>query len=304
MKPETTLKTTAKPQTKPATRRTPVEVIRNLFDERKGKNSHYSLNAFARDLGLSPSLLSRIMNGARALTLKQGMHIAAVLGFSQAETNLFILGIIENASANAKISKKVRDSIQKQAALAAESATLPFESPLYVNYDLERFKTISQWYHLAILNLTFTEGFTPTPTFVANRLGISTAEAKLAIDRLLELGFLEETVDGKLRKTRAHLYFKTERSELAMREYHSQMMEMAKKELRKTGDEDFARRLINSITFACAPEHIPLLKKKIDEFQDEVLATTKAGPHQEVYQLNCQLFPLTQPTPNPQEKRK
>lgn len=305
MKTQANLKTEKRAGTQSnATRRSPIEVIRALFNDRKSKNSHYSLNAFARDLGLSPSLLSRLLSETRALTLKQGMHIAAVMGFSQAETNLFILGIVENSSDTAKISKKVREKIQQQAALAAESASLPFESPLYVNYDLERFKTISQWYHLAILNLTFTKGFQPTPSFVAERLKISVAEAKAAMDRLIELGFLEETIDGKLRKTQANLYFKTERSEFAMREYQSQMMDKAKAELKKTSAEDFAQRLINSITFACAPEHVGLLKKKIDEFQDEVLAATKPGPHQEIYQLNCQLFPLTHATPTSSKEKK
>jgi uncharacterized protein (TIGR02147 family) len=287
-------------------RHSPVDVIRNLFNERKNKNSHYSLNAYARDLGLSASLLSRVLSGSRALTLKQGMQIATVLEFSQSETNLFVLGIIENSTSTAKISKKVRETIQKNASTAAESAALALDSPLYVNYDLERFKTISQWYHLAILNLTFTETFQPNSDFISARLGISTAQAKSAIDRLIELGFLEESLDGKLRKTQANLYFKTERSELAMREYQSQMLDKAKAEMQKTNDKDFAQRLINSITFACTPEHIALLKKKIDEFQDEVLATIKQGPHREVYQLNCQLFPLTQPTQisKKQEKRK
>jgi uncharacterized protein (TIGR02147 family) len=307
MKPETILKTQMQPLTNDSSvRHSPIEVIRNLFNDRKAKNSNYSMNAYARDLGLSPSLLSRLFSGARALTLKQGMQIAAVMGLNQAETNLFILGIIENSSSTAKISKKVRETIQRNAASSAESVSVAFDSPLYVNYDVERFKTISQWYHLAILNLTFTDGFIPTAKFISTRLGITTAQAKGAIDRLLELGFLEETIDGTIRKTQANLYFKTERSELAMREYQTQMLDKAKTEMQKTSPEDFAQRLINSITFACAAEHVPMLKKKIDEFQDEVLALTRPGPHQEIYQMNCQLFPLTKPltsTLTTQEKK-
>jgi uncharacterized protein (TIGR02147 family) len=282
----------------------PVDFIRNLFNERKRKNTHYSLNAFARDIGLSPSLLSRVLSGSRSLTLKQGLQIATVLEFSQSETNLFMLGIVETASPNAKISKPVREMIAKRAALTRQSSKFGDESPLYVNYDIERFKTISQWYHLAILNLTFTEGFKAQPQFIADRLGITASQAKSAVDRLLDLGFLEQTPDGKIKKTTANLYFKTDRSEFAMREYQSQMIEKAKLEMQKTSTDDFKHRLINSITFACAPEHVALLKKKIDEFQDEVLATTKMGPHLEIYQLNCQLFPLTQPIHSKQEKRK
>ena len=270
-----------------------VEVLRSIFVERKNKNAHYSMNAFARDLDLSPSLLSRILNGSRALTLKQGLHLSAILDFSQAETNQFILSIVEGATKNAKISKRIRDQIQKNGAQVETATHLQASSPLYTNFDVERFKTISRWYHLPILNLTFVKGFKNDPSWIARRLGITRAEAQEALERLLELGFLEETSDGAIKKTQANLFFKTERSEAAMRQFHQQMIEKAKLELNKTESADFDERLINSITFACAPEHLKLLKKKIDEFQDEVLALTKSGPHQEIYQLNCQLFPLT-----------
>jgi uncharacterized protein (TIGR02147 family) len=279
-------------KTKTATRRTSVEVLRSIYADRKAKNEHYSLNAFARDLGLSRPLVSRILSGARSLTLKQGMHIAAVLGFTQSETNLFLLGIVEAAASTAKISKKIRETIQNNASAAVAGST-SFESPLYVNYDVERFKTIAQWYHVAIMNLTFTEGFNTDVSWIAGRLGISVPETRSAVDRLLELGFLEETLDGSIRKSQANLYFKTEKSEVAIREHHSQMIEKAQAELKKTDAEDFARRLINSITFSCDPSHLALFQKKINEFQDEVLALAKTGNHQDVYQLNCQLFPLT-----------
>jgi uncharacterized protein (TIGR02147 family) len=277
-------------------RKTPVDALRAIFVNRKEKNTNYSLNAFARDLDLSPSFLSRILNGTRALTLKQGMHIAALLGFNQNETNLFILGIIENAAPTAKISKKVKDKIQKELELSTANTQLTFDSPLYVNYDIERFKAISQWYHLAILNMTYLKGFKSDATWISNRLGISKPQAQEAIERLVEFGFLEESIDGKIKKSQAHFYFKTERSELAMRTYQSQMIQKSQDHLtQKTSEQDFAQRLINSITFPCSEKHVELLKKKIHEFQDEALALIKADQnnYQQVYQLNCQLFPLT-----------
>lgn len=289
MKPSTQIA----PSRTPDTRRAPVEVLRRIFVERKEKNPHYSLNAFARDIGLTSSLLSRIFNGTRALSLKQGLHVAAVLGFSQAETNLFVLSIVENASAKAKISQSVRERIRKQVDLTGATAR-EVDAPLYVNYDVERFKTISQWYHLAILNLSITDGFDPDPAEIATRLNISTAEVREAVERLLELGLLERTPEGSVRKTRLNLYFKTQRSETAIRNFHSQMIGKAAEQLRKTETADFERRLINCITFVSSDAHLELLKKKINEFQDEVLAMEKPGPNTEVYQLNCQLFPLTQ----------
>ncbi len=276
-------------------KRKPVELLRSLFIEKKSKNANYSLNAFSRDLGLSASLVSRILSGARSLTLKQGMHIAAVLGFTPADTNLFILGIVEGAADGAKISKQVREKIKREADRAEENVSLKDESPLFYNYEIERFKSISQWYHLAILNLTFVKDFQSNAEWISERLGISSNEAREAIERLLDLGMLEENENGVYKKSKTSLNFQTQKSEVAIRAFHTQMIEKAKNELNKTNKENFDKRLINSITFSCAPEQVERFKEKINQFQDELLAEAKSGTHQEVYQLNCQLFPLTQP---------
>ena len=165
---------------------------------------------------------------------------------------------------------------------------------MVLQYEVERFKSISQWYHLAILNLTFVKGFKSEPQWIANRLGISTLEASEAVDRLLHLGLLRRDEAGALKKTAENLYIKTIRSESALRKFHAEMIEKAKNELKKIDDEAFQSRLINGVTFACAPEHIETIKEMIHEFQDRILAFTKPGPHQEIYQFNSQLFSLTQ----------
>lgn len=282
------MKTADQPTTN-AKRASPAEVLRSVFVERKAKNTSYSLNAFARDLDLSPSLISRILNGSRSVTLKQGLHIAAVLGFGHNETNSFILSIVEGAGKSAKITKKIRAQILERGPVAGAS----FESPVFINYDVERFKAIAQWYHLAILNLTYVQDFSSDPRWIAERLGLEINEVKLAIARLLELGFLEKTNDGVLKKTSSYINFKTTRSESAVRSFHTQMIEKAKTQLNRTSPEDFERRHITGITFSCPKSSVDQFKKKISEFQDECLAMAKTGTHEEVYQLNVQLFPLT-----------
>ena len=45
-------------------------VMRTELDGRKVKNPNYSLRAFARDLGVSHTLISLILNGKRAMSQK------------------------------------------------------------------------------------------------------------------------------------------------------------------------------------------------------------------------------------------
>jgi hypothetical protein len=67
--------------------------------------------------------------------------------------------------------------------------------------SLEVFRTLSDWYHLPILELTNVSSFELTPVSAAKALGISTAEAEAAIERLLRLELLEASSDGVPKKT-------------------------------------------------------------------------------------------------------
>lgn len=280
-------------------RRSPAQFLRAIYLERKTKNPQYSLNAFARDLELSSSQVSRLLSGSRAFTLRQVFHITSILNLNEADTQSLIVEVIKKSNQNAKIPKHVRDQFMKEspAAEGAAAANPGFYSStnlMYLQYEVERFKSISQWYHLAILNLTYTKNFKSDPQHIAERLGITHVEAMEAIDRLLHLGLLRRDEQGNLKKTSDSLYIKTMRSESALRKFHEDMIEKAKNELKKTDDADFKNRLINSVTFACSAEHMEALKELTNRFHEQVLAITKAGPHEEIYQLNCQLFALTQ----------
>lgn len=283
------------------TRRSPAQFLRAIYLERKTKNPQYSLNAFARDLELSSSQVSRLLSGSRAFTLRQVFHITSILNLNESETQSLIVEVIKKSNQNAKIPKHVREQFMKESKPAEGPATADpgFYSStnlMYLQYEVERFKSISQWYHLAILNLTYTKSFKSDPQHIAERLGITHVEAMEAIDRLLHLGLLKKDAEGNLKKTSDSLYIKTMRSESALRKFHGDMLDKAKNELQKTEDADFKNRLINSVTFACAPEHIEALKDLTNRFHEQVLALTKNGPHEEIYQLNCQLFALTQKT--------
>jgi uncharacterized protein (TIGR02147 family) len=276
--------------------KTPAEFLGRLFDERRERNPHYSMSAFARDLGISVSLLSRVLNGSRPVSLKFAMQVSTALDLSEAESNTLILSVLQASSANAKISKKVRQKLES----TLKSESLSESSPLYTTVEVEQFRAMAHWYHLAILNLVSVKDFESEPQWIAARLGISTHEAHEAIERLISLGLLEEQ-GCTLKRTKLHLNFKTKKSEFAIRKFHSQMIAKASEELQKTDDESFHRRLINGITFTCSEDQLELIKDKIDKFQDEILNLTSATKGEAVYQLNAQFFPLTKTSDKKEE---
>ncbi len=242
------------------------------------------MSAFARDLGLSPSFLFRLMNGERPLTAKLAIQLSSILKLKTDESDALIKRVVRAAPKNSKISKKFRESIENKKEETLETTSFQFE--------VERFKAISQWYHLAILNLTFTKPSPQTPTIFAKRLGISRMEAYDAIQRLMKLGLLEKTKTG-FRKTNNSLFIKTERSEAAIREFQLQMMNKAVEIIKDPSQETFEKRFMPATTLAINTKKLPILKEKIKKFQMEIAELTKDDHYDEVYQFNLHLFPIT-----------
>lgn len=259
----------------------PVSFLRQIFLERKNKNGAYSTRAFARDLGMSQSLLSLVLNYKRPLTVKQCSQISVLLNHSRDEAQQFLESVLFFLPQNSKGLRKLR---------LRRSEPTPSR---FKDLTIERFKMISQWYHVAILDLSTTKNFRDDPKWIARRLGISPIEARDALERMLELGFLTLTPQG-IRKSDDKVYFTIQRSEPAVRNYHQQMLDKAKEQIQLTSDTDFARRDISTITIATSEARIAEAKVRIKKFQQELAEFLTAGECEEVYQMNMQLFPLTQ----------
>ena len=258
--------------------------LRNEYLRRRKNNRHYSISAFARDLDLSSSFLSRVLNGERTITINFALQIASIFNLPTLQTNEWVAEIVATASKNAKISVKLREQIRK----SKERKNI---SPQY--YEVERFKSISQWHHLAILNLTYVQDFNPSPIWIAKRLGISRIETTDAITRLLELGLLERT-QKTLKCTNNTLFVDTKKSELCVREFHRQMSARAIDALQDGSEETFDARYIAGLTLAFDRKRIKEFREKIKAFQLEIMQMAKSETYTDVYQFNLQLFPLTQ----------
>ena len=71
----------------------------------------------------------------------------------------------------------------------------------YDRIGLDAFQVISDWYHLAIVELANTPDFRGEPYGIARSLGISVVEARAALERLLRLGMLARSDSGCIRGT-------------------------------------------------------------------------------------------------------
>lgn len=239
-----------------------VQHLQNIFIERCRNNEQYSLRAFARSLSIPVSSLSEILNEKRPITKKLSFKLGTALNMSNEHIEAF----------NAKEEKSEVD---------------------YKQLALDSFYVISEWYHYGILQLIKMESFQNDPAWIAKRLGVTSSNVELALDRLIRIGIIEVAEDGSLIDvTDGHTsHLKSDFTNAQLRDFQIKALEKAIHSLKTVPIE---LRDNTSMTFAMNKKAIPFAKEEIKKFRRKLTKKLEAfdGPD-EVYQLAISLSPLT-----------
>jgi uncharacterized protein (TIGR02147 family) len=265
------------------------DYIEQEFAARTHRNPHYSLRAFARDLGVLPSKLSEILRHKCGLSGETAKAIAPLLRLDALETEYFI------ASAEAEHARSEKRKALAAARLEELSAVLG-----YSEIDLEHFKIISDWIHFAILELTDVRSFQSSERWIARRLGVGVAEVKDALKRLKDLGYLVEGSDGCLRQTAADLATPQQVPSREKRKYHAQIIHKAAQSIDRYKVEE---RDLSAMTLSFSSDQLNEARKEIQAFRRGFTTKfQKKNPKDRVYCLAIQFFPLDELSSN--DKRK
>lgn len=236
------------------------ETYRRLLHQRWAemveKNPRFSLRAFAKRLGVSPSHLSRVLNGKKSLSLETAVQISRELGID--------------------LTGEFSDQ-------ALPTKTLNFEV----------FKVISDWYHFPLLELIRTKGFKSDARWIAKRMELPLPIVTAALDRLESLELIERK-DGEIKLTNQNfLETLDDIPSAATRNHHEQMLSKAVESL---NSEPVSKREFQSLNFNFDPEEMEEAKKAIRDFCKRFNKKYGKTSGKEVYQLNLQFFGLTRET--------
>ena len=252
-------------------------VLRSEYLRRVQRNSLYSLRAFARDLGVSHSHLSRVLHGQKRLSLQQANCVAESLSLQAAEKDSFLLAVAQEWTRP----KAVRvDPPNQQARL-----------PLPLVLDAENFRMISEWHHVAILELLTLEDFPGTASAAAKRLGIPLAQVKTGLAQLKRLGLVEQR-GTRWHRPKGSIAVPSQRSDAAIRAFHRSMIEKALVALENDISGSPESRDVSGTTFAVDLSRIPEAKQRIFRFRQNLMRYLSGGKRTRLFQLNVQLFSL------------
>lgn len=270
------------------------QVLKSEFETRTKANARYSLRAFARDLGLAPSRLSRVLRGEEGLSQTTAAKVAVRLGLSPNEQAKFCEMVV------------AVDGRSKRARRAASAAILQSASkdPDVRALEDDIFHVVSDWYHFAMVELAGQRGVDANPKSIAKRLGISAIEAENALERLISVGLLAKE-SGRIVRTKNMYAVPTQSVPSdAVRKFNRQILEKAISAISLQGIEE---RSLGTVTVAVAPKSLPRLFEELAAFRRkfntlaEALAQEAGANASEVYVLSLPFFKVTQSS---QEKRK
>lgn len=243
--------------------------MREGLSLKQRNNPHYSLRAYARDIGIHPATLSQIINGKRALPVKDSEKVIKRLNLGPKERSLFIDSLAKNKSYN-------------QIKISEEDNRLVLDESYY--------KIIAEWEHYAVLELFNLEDFQRTKEDVALRLDLTSNRTEVVLHNLTVCKLLELDEEGKLKKVPSDVKTSEDIVSQALRDSHKEAMQMGVSKIDEVAVE---LRDFSSSTLAIDMKKLPEAKALIREFRMKMAALLNSGDKTEVYQIAVQFYPLT-----------
>jgi uncharacterized protein (TIGR02147 family) len=254
------------------------EYLTEELARRCERNPRYSTRAFAKALEIDVASLSRILSGKQTPSYKICETIFSKLELSPATQTKFLTSVAAKQKAVGL----------KRIAPAFKNLGEKSEQRRDLTTDIWR--VIADWYHGAIMELTFTKEFNSDPKWISQQLGISEVEVKLAIHRLQRLGLLENK-EGALAKTIEQV--SSADKNITSSAHKRLQKQVLKKAIDSLENDALEIRSMTSMAMAIDPQKIPQAKKMIQPFSRELCAYLESGKRTQVYQLGICLYPIS-----------
>lgn len=257
--------------------------LRDFYAAKKAESRAFSFRQFSMRAKLkSPNALKRVMEGDRNLTAEMARKFAKACGLEGDAREYFEhLVAFDQAKTVAE-----RDS-----AYAALSGFRRYRQAHKL--DLAQAAYHSNWYIPAIRELAAAPDFRADAKWIAKQMvpRITAAEAKRALNTLLELGLLVEDEHGDLVQADDVVSTGPEMQHVHIARYHLMMMERAGASIDLVPPME---RDLSAITLLVGANGVSRLKRRLQRFRRELiqLALLDKGGAQ-VVQLNFQMFPLS-----------
>ncbi len=255
------------------------DILRVEFESRRTRNPGYSQRAFARDLGLGASRMSEVLRGKQGLSPSTAAKLGRGLRLPEVERTYFCNLVTRDHARNEAERKMTQKRIEQFRKLKE-----------YHSIQLDTFKYISEWYHLAIIELTKLPSFQSSSRWIANALSISEEQVVVAIERLKRLRMLR-VQEGALVLTSENNFLSGGVASEAVKRFHEQILGKAASAIRTQSVEE--REMVTTMLAFDRPL-LGEVRKRIQEFWTSIdREMGNRSQSTDLYCLSVQFFNLT-----------
>ena len=257
--------------------------LRDFYAWRKGGNANFSFRYIGMKVGLDAGLVLRIFQGKRPLSPKKIAAFAEVLGLSKRRADYFELMVWYG---RAKTDREAQQYFEK---------LIGFTGLGGKQIERDQYEFYREWYYTAVRELLHVMPFKGDYEGLAAALvpAITPREARKAISLLEALGLIAARKDGGYKLTDKYLTTGEEWRSFAVKEFQRQSLDLARNALESTPKE---ARDISTVSLTINGQAMEKIRERVRRFHQDMLEISEqSGTGDRVYQVNLQVFPLSQP---------
>lgn len=256
--------------------------LRDLLQHLK-QSERLSTRQVAKASGVSESYLSMVVSGQRRLSEDQLNKLVPTLQLERSEASYlsWLITVVEAESPEAQL-----EALKKIQRFRQYRNMNPLE--------IETYKYLEHWYHIAIRELAQLPGFKADPKWIQENLRykVGLPEIKQALQFLFEHGFLHQTSDGSFAKPEKLIQCKTGVLKPALTKFHTEMLQLAAQSISEIPSQE---RNISAYTGAIPADKVEEARAILDEARRRIveLAQSTGSGSDTVYHFGFLAFPLT-----------
>lgn len=253
-------------------------ILKREFDLRNQRRPAYSLNAFARDIGMSPQRFSGVLKGHFGISRTAARSIAKALQFTETQSE-FLCDLVDSQHGRSEEQKK-------EAALRLLRYKVTYEERLLPEYTLDLF---GRWFNIAIHELIKIHNGKITSEKIAKKLRLTEEECRsglqcLSIHGLIQIRGNEFSFTDGFVTASSPIPSKT------IRGFHQQFLEQVKSAIERV---PMTQRKNRSTVVCFDKSRTEEARLWLEKMHQEFIKEFGSGPSAtNVYGLGVYLFPL------------
>jgi uncharacterized protein (TIGR02147 family) len=260
------------------------QYLEAYYRARKAADKKFSHRFIGKEGRFDPGLFSKILQGKRDISPSMVFRLTTLLKLDRKETEYFQCLVLYN---QARLHSERNHHYEKLIALRGAHAK-PVEQHQHRFYG--------KWYYSALRALL---DFLATDGSDCDRLArqlvppIKSSEAREGLDLLEKLGLAVRDADGRYRVRDSLITTGYGNAALNANNFVLESLELAKGAIDRFPATE---RNLSTVTFSIPKARYPHYEARIRAFRRELMAEIEKEKGVDiVYQLNLQLFPLSQP---------